>query len=234
MKDQHGSPARGAALIPAVDPVACLEALAAALRTHGWIAQLAVPPGHPAFVHVQNPRDDAMSARVLAAPGPGVGTSWYWFAWTERIAPAGAPAAAAAEVSQALDRGTSGDGVTGLGRGDGDAATPGRALMALRAELAGIGVTVTGMTVTRLSGTLTVPGGLVVRYCCGWLMWSAGRPSRRRRPLQAIHSAHDPSGAALKLASAASHAGPTVGPGARDDRWEAQHGPVSAAPDRPA
>jgi hypothetical protein len=78
--------------------------------------------------------------------------------------------------------------------------TPGRALIALLAELAACGLPVAGMTITRLQGTLTLPGGPVVRYCCGWLVWPAGRPGHRGRPLRTLHSAHDPAGAARGLA----------------------------------
>jgi hypothetical protein len=77
--------------------------------------------------------------------------------------------------------------------------TPGRALIALRAELASYGVAVSGMVITRLHGMMPLAGGPVVRYCCGWLTWSAGRPSHRGRVLQSLHSAHDAAGAARRL-----------------------------------
>ena len=78
--------------------------------------------------------------------------------------------------------------------------TPGGALLALLGELAACGLPVTGMNLTRLQGTLTLPGGLTVSYCCGWLAWPAGRPSGRGRPLHTLHNAHDPAGAARRLA----------------------------------
>src|ERR1039457_1335088 len=78
--------------------------------------------------------------------------------------------------------------------------TPGRALIALFAELAACGLPVAGMTITRLQGTPTLPSGPVVRYCCGWLVWPSGRPGHRGRPLRTLHSAHDPAGAARGLA----------------------------------
>ena len=74
--------------------------------------------------------------------------------------------------------------------------TPGRALIALLGELDACGLPVTGMNLTRLQGTLTLPGGLAVSFCCGWLAWPAGRPSGRGRPLHTLHNAHDPAGAA--------------------------------------
>ena len=55
--------------------------------------------------------------------------------------------------------------------------TPGGALIALRAHLAGCGLEVTGITITRLYGIMPLAGGPVVRYCCGWLAWSAGLPA---------------------------------------------------------
>jgi hypothetical protein len=78
--------------------------------------------------------------------------------------------------------------------------TPGRALIALLGELDACGLPVTGMNLTRLQGTLTLPDGLAVSYCCGWLAWPAGRPSGRGRPLHTLHNAHDPAGAARRLA----------------------------------
>jgi hypothetical protein len=78
--------------------------------------------------------------------------------------------------------------------------TPGRALVTLLAELDACGLPVTGMSLTRLQGTLTLPGELAVSYCCGWLVWPAGRPSGRGRPLHTLHNAHDPAGAARRLA----------------------------------
>ncbi len=77
--------------------------------------------------------------------------------------------------------------------------TAGRALIALLAGLAARGQPAAGMNLDRLRATLTLPGGVTVRYCCGWLAWPAGRPSRRGRPLHTLHPAHDPAGAARRL-----------------------------------
>ena len=79
------------------------------------------------------------------------------------------------------------------------ALTPGRALAALRAELAACGIPVSGMTITRLQGRAVLPAGLVVGYSCGWLLWPAGRQSLRGRSLHCLHSARDPAGAARRL-----------------------------------
>ncbi len=78
--------------------------------------------------------------------------------------------------------------------------TPGRALRALLGELDARRVAVDGMTITRLHGTLTLGNGLAVRYSSGWLIWAVGRPSCQQRPLHTLHSAHDPAGAARRLA----------------------------------
>jgi len=77
--------------------------------------------------------------------------------------------------------------------------TPARALAALLTELATCGLPVTGMTITRLQGTLTLPGGPVVCYCCGWLVWPTDRSSHGGRPLHTLHNARDPAGAARRL-----------------------------------
>jgi len=90
--------------------------------------------------------------------------------------------------------------------------TPGRALIALFKELSGHGVLVADITLTRLQGRLTLVDGLVVAYRCGWLIWPAGRASRRGRPLQTLHSALDTAGAARRLSQPASAARP-VGQG---------------------
>jgi hypothetical protein len=76
---------------------------------------------------------------------------------------------------------------------------PGRALAALRAELASCGLPANGMTITRLQGILTPASGPSVGYRCGWLMWPAGRLSRRGRPVYSVHRAGDPAGAARRL-----------------------------------
>jgi hypothetical protein len=80
------------------------------------------------------------------------------------------------------------------------AGSAGRALAALLAELDARGMATAGMTITRLQGTMTLAGGPVVGYRCGWLFWPAGRLSRDGRPLYAAHRAQDPAGAARRLA----------------------------------
>jgi hypothetical protein len=82
---------------------------------------------------------------------------------------------------------------------------PWGALTALLGELNACGLHATGMVITRLQGTLTLPGGVTVQCCSGWLVWSTGRASRQGRPLHTLHSVHDPSGAARRLAVLAQH-----------------------------
>ena len=93
------------------------------------------------------------------------------------------------------------DLLTPVGEPDSPATTmtPARALAALLAELATCGQPVTGMAITRLQGTLTLPGRPPVCYCCGWLVWPTNRFSQRGRTLHTLHSGQDPAGAARRL-----------------------------------
>jgi hypothetical protein len=77
------------------DAIASLDVLAAQLRTRGWTAYLATPPGRLASLVVEDPQDCAQCSDIVAAPGGAAGDLWYWFSWGERIASADAPAAAA-------------------------------------------------------------------------------------------------------------------------------------------
>jgi hypothetical protein len=92
--------ARGRAT-QARDAVTRLDALAAQLRSRGWAAYLATPPGRLASLVVHDPHDRANSRDIIAAPGGPAGDLWYWFGWAERIAPAHAPAAAADTIIRA-------------------------------------------------------------------------------------------------------------------------------------
>jgi hypothetical protein len=81
------------------------------------------------------------------------------------------------------------------------AMTPGLALNNLRQALAAHDVTTTGMTITRLAGTLYPERGSAISYHCGLYWW----PTRRRhgsRPICAIHDARDPAGAARRITRA--------------------------------
>ena len=89
---------------PAEVWLACLDALAAELTTRGWTAYVTTPRGRPARLFVQNPQDRAIYADVIAAAESGTADWWFWFSWAERIAPAGAPAAAAAVIVTELRR----------------------------------------------------------------------------------------------------------------------------------
>ncbi len=85
-------------------------------------------------------------------------------------------------------------------------------------ELAGRGVMVAGLTITRWHGVLTLASGPAVRYCHGWLLWPAGRLSRAGRPLCAMHYAADPAGAARRLSPPAPRSGLPGGPPGASDR----------------
>jgi len=83
------------------DAIASLDVLAAQLRTRGWTAYLATPPGRLASLVVEDPQDCAQRSDIVAAPGGAAGDLWYWFSWGERIASADAPAAAADAITGA-------------------------------------------------------------------------------------------------------------------------------------
>jgi hypothetical protein len=84
--------------------------------------------------------------------------------------------------------------------GRGHSGTAGGALIALLRELTARGLAPAGMSLNRLEGSLILPGGLAIRYGCGWLGWPTGRTSERGRPLHTLHGAHDVAGAARRLA----------------------------------
>jgi hypothetical protein len=71
----------------------------------------------------------------------------------------------------------------------------------MRDALGDVGVTTTGMTLTRHAGTLITANGPWIGYHHGFFWWPAGC-SRRGRPLYAIHPAIDPGGVARRLAPA--------------------------------
>jgi hypothetical protein len=100
----------GVAAVPDEEPVACLETLADVARQQAQAAYLTTTPRRPPCVFVENPRDDAVSGRVLAVRDTGTGTCWYWSGWAERIAPAASRAAVAAAIIRAVARGGNGTG----------------------------------------------------------------------------------------------------------------------------
>lgn len=90
------------------DAIACLEVLAAQMRTRGWTAYLVTPSGRLASLVVLDPHDRAQCSDIIAAPGGSAGDLWYWFSWGERIASAQAPAAAADAITGAQSAGQCG------------------------------------------------------------------------------------------------------------------------------
>ena len=91
--------------------------------------------------------------------------------------------------------------------------TAGRALVALRGELAGRGVRADAMVLARWHGQLWQAGGPVVGYAAGLFWWPAGRLGRGGRPVYAIHDVRDPAGAAWRLDGAALMAAQGATPG---------------------
>jgi hypothetical protein len=87
------------------DPLVCLDVLATQLRSRGWTAYLATPPGRLASLVVQDPHDRAQCSDIIAAPAGSAGDLWYWFSWGERIASAATPAAAADAIIGARSNG---------------------------------------------------------------------------------------------------------------------------------
>jgi hypothetical protein len=83
------------------DPVACLDVLAAQMRTRGWTAYLVTPSGRLASLVVLDPQDGAEGSDIVVAPGGSAGDLWYWFSWGERIASAHSPDAAAEAIIRA-------------------------------------------------------------------------------------------------------------------------------------
>lgn len=192
-------------------PANCLVVLADALRELALSGQLSPSLSRSASMLARD--SGALVVPVpFAATRRGVTeTSWYWLSWTRFAALAGTSSGNA--IARALTPAPMPDPVAGL---DSTASLvtgmpqvpvslagtmkPVSVLAALRAELAVCGLSASGLAITRLEGILTLESGTAVRYRKGWLMWPAGRLSRRGRPLQAVHWAGDPAGAARRLA----------------------------------
>ena len=86
------------------DAIACLDVLAAQLRTRGWTTYINTPAGRLASLFVQDPHHRAECGDILAAPDGTTGDWWYWFSWAERITPVHSPAAAADAIIAACQR----------------------------------------------------------------------------------------------------------------------------------
>jgi hypothetical protein len=92
--------------------------------------------------------------------------------------------------------------------------SPSQALARLRDALAAHDITTTGMTLTRLSGTLYPGHGPNIGYYHGLYWWPVCRP-HRNEPLYAIHNASNPPGAARRIADLSTSPGdhPPAPPG---------------------
>jgi hypothetical protein len=77
--------------------------------------------------------------------------------------------------------------------------TPIQGLQALSAELARCDTSTAWISAGTSEGRLTLVQGQTVSYSAGFFWWPTGRLSRGR-PLYAIHRAHDPAGAARRIA----------------------------------
>jgi hypothetical protein len=78
-------------------------------------------------------------------------------------------------------------------------AAPIQGLQALSAELARCDTSTAWISAGTSEGRLTLVQGQTVSYSAGFFWWPTGRLSRGR-PLYAIHRAHDPAGAARRIA----------------------------------
>jgi hypothetical protein len=68
-------------------PYRQLEELAGRLSSEGLCARLDEPLGRPPSLHVINPDAPAAEEHVIVETVSE--ESWFWWAWAERIAPAG-------------------------------------------------------------------------------------------------------------------------------------------------
>jgi hypothetical protein len=80
-------------------------------------------------------------------------------------------------------------------------AAPIQGLQALSAELARWDTSTAWISAGASEGRLMLVQGQTISYAAGFIWWPTGRLSRGRgRPLYAVHRAHDPAGAARRIA----------------------------------
>ncbi|HUY47285.1 MAG TPA: hypothetical protein VMV92_16400 [Streptosporangiaceae bacterium] len=191
-------------------PADFLDAITDALRELARNGHLAAWSGEPASMFVRGRGDWPVPEAVLAIRDGDTGAWWYWPGRAEQIPPATAPATAAPaqvraperkpEPAAGQDRTTRlADGAPREAASAAGTTAPVLALAALRTELAARRMTVSGLAVTRLQGTMTLASGPAVRYRSGWLIWPAGPADGPGSPPLAIHRADDPAGAARRL-----------------------------------
>ncbi|RFU36915.1 hypothetical protein DZF91_35660 [Actinomadura logoneensis] len=85
---------------PAKTRVEHLEELGDELAGRGLRVRLALPDGHGPSLHVTNPDASALTENIVAEEDAD--GWWYRWSWGERLAPAGAVAAAADLVQRVL------------------------------------------------------------------------------------------------------------------------------------
>lgn len=69
------------------EAVQFLEALAAAMATQGWTANVETPPGRLPALYIRNPHAPVLSEHIYAWPATN-GTWFYWWSWGQAISPA--------------------------------------------------------------------------------------------------------------------------------------------------
>jgi hypothetical protein len=83
---------------------AALEKLAAELNARGYEARLTVPDGRAPWLAVINPAAPMLAETVMAY------VEWFWWPWTDRIAPAADVVAAADAIARVLALAPAGGG----------------------------------------------------------------------------------------------------------------------------
>jgi hypothetical protein len=115
-----------------------------------------------------------------------------WAAWARLDWPPADPPQPASHGSGTAPACDSAPGVTTL-------TSARQALTGLRAALAALGITITGMTLARHTGKLHPEHGPAIGYH-GGLYWWPVRRLHASRPIYANHDARDPAGAARRIA----------------------------------
>lgn len=90
-------------ITPEAKAVESLELLAAKLTQMGWTARIApASASRPPSLHVRNPSAGRLSEHIYAAQGTISGTWWYWWPWSQEIAPVTDVRQAAEKIARVL------------------------------------------------------------------------------------------------------------------------------------